>query len=191
MIKPRNRTPFQISDQIRDAVDNSRRTIVVLSKNFLSSPWCDEEFNTAHASANIIVITHGDLPDPDEMTALMRSYVTSTTYLKHDDPWFWDKLRFRLPRRSRPRGRFTLRRRRTTDTVQLIEGGGGGNKVSPTSTGNGEVKNGQLNHAVSASTASVAYEVTPPNSAGPPAQNGHANGHAIGHANGRVASAVA
>ena len=56
----------------------------------------------AHYSAiqerrsTIIVLLLSDTL-PNDMDADLRQYVTTTTYLKHDDPWFWDKLRYALP----------------------------------------------------------------------------------------------
>lgn len=109
-----------ISEQIKEAVDNSRRTIIVLSKHFVKSSWCDEEFNMAHKRKRVILVVYGELPDNKDMGVLLQNYLQSYTYLKHDDPWFWEKLKFRLPHKGAPRNRFS-RKQRIVDQVQLIE----------------------------------------------------------------------
>ena len=114
----------------------------------------EEEFRAAHAGKRkgIIVVVLGDLPTEQEMGPLMWQYVKSNTYLKHDDPWFWDKLRYALPHRGRVgranNGAFksssnssSVRRglpkwkRGRTDQLQLLEKG----KVAAAGGSNGQV----------------------------------------------------
>ncbi|TRY68548.1 hypothetical protein TCAL_11013 [Tigriopus californicus] len=138
---------LNISEQIKEAVDNSRRTIIVLSKHFVKSSWCEEEFNMAHKRKKVILVVYGDLPDKDDMGVLLQNYLKSYTYLKHDDPWFWEKLKFRLPHRGSPRNPFS-RKRRTVDQVQLIESN----------------LNGQRNQAFEGSNGTIFVTQTTPNS---------------------------
>ncbi len=109
------RTGENIQQQIVEAVERSRRTVVVLSKNFVRSQWYEEEFRIAHSEKRrgIIVVVLGELPTEQEMGPLMWQYIKSNTYLKHDDPWFWDKLRYALPHRGR-----SALRRRSSSTVK-------------------------------------------------------------------------
>ena len=56
-----------IQNQILNSVQASRRTIVVLSRNFVESVWGQLEFKAAHSQAlqdhtnRIIVIVYGDV----------------------------------------------------------------------------------------------------------------------------------
>ena len=40
-----------IPDQILGSVENSRRTVIVLSRDFVTSMWSNMEFRTAHSKA--------------------------------------------------------------------------------------------------------------------------------------------
>lgn len=118
-----------IVQQISDAVDNSQRTIIVLSKNFVTSEWFQREFEAANEKKKVIVIVYGELPSKEEMGPQMWQYIKTNTYLSHDDPQFWQKLHYALPHR----GRKVSRRgsRKTTDEMKLIEQGLGKGKANP------------------------------------------------------------
>ncbi|XP_075227523.1 toll-like receptor 6 [Lycorma delicatula] len=91
-----------VADTIVEAVESSRRTIVVLSKNFLQSEWCRFEFKSAlhevlkDRRRRMIVIVLGDIPqrdlDPD-----LRLYLKTNTTIEWGDRLFWQKLRFAMP----------------------------------------------------------------------------------------------
>eukprot|EP00095_Tigriopus_kingsejongensis_P002711 snap_masked-scaffold809_size94238-processed-gene-0.11 protein:Tk02711 transcript:snap_masked-scaffold809_size94238-processed-gene-0.11-mRNA-1 annotation:"protein toll-like" len=137
-----------ISEQIKESVDNSRRTIIILSKNFVRSTWCDEEFSLAHKRKRVIVVVFGEVPGSREMGPLLQNYLKSHTYLKHDDPWFWEKLKFRLPHRGAPSNPFA-RKNRTIDQVQLIESN----------------INGRRNPSFVGSNGTIFVQASPPNTA--------------------------
>lgn len=90
-------TPFQI---IR-SVAESRRTIIVLSPNYVESVWGTMEFRTAHHTAvkenvsRVIVIIYGDVNTQNIDTEL-KSYIDMNTYIKWGDPWFWERLHYAL-----------------------------------------------------------------------------------------------
>ncbi|KAK4299276.1 hypothetical protein Pmani_028450 [Petrolisthes manimaculis] len=96
-----------ITDTILSAVETSKRTILILSENFIKSEWCRFEFRSAHHEVlkdrrrRLIVILLGDVPqrdlDPD-----IRLYLKTNTYLKWGDNHFWEKLKFAMPDARRP-----------------------------------------------------------------------------------------
>ncbi|XP_044012047.1 toll-like receptor Tollo [Aphidius gifuensis] len=91
-----------IADTIVQAVESSKRTIIVLSENFIKSEWCRFDFKSAHHQVlrdrrrRLILVIVGDVPqgdlDPD-----IRLYLKTNTYLQWGDKLFWEKLRFALP----------------------------------------------------------------------------------------------
>ncbi|GIX83739.1 protein toll [Caerostris extrusa] len=93
-----------IQRNIMRAVECSKRTVLVLSRNFLESEWCLLEFNAAHVQAlkdhvpRIIVIKLADLPKDDELPKEIQLYLNSTTYLTWGEKHFWNKLLYILPR---------------------------------------------------------------------------------------------
>lgn len=92
-----------IGDNIIQAVESSRRTIMVLSENFIKSEWSRFEFKSAHHQVlrdrrkRLIVVLLGEVSkkelDPD-----IRLYLKANKYLRTSDKLFWEKLKFALPK---------------------------------------------------------------------------------------------
>ncbi|XP_037083497.1 toll-like receptor Tollo, partial [Pollicipes pollicipes] len=91
-----------VADTIVQAIEASRRTIMVLSDHFIRSEWGRCEVKSAHHQAlsgrasQLIVIIVGDVPtrelDPD-----LRLYLKTSAVLHWGDSLFWEKLRYELP----------------------------------------------------------------------------------------------
>ena len=98
-----------------------------MSNHFVASEWAKLEFEAAHSRKKVILIVYGDLPSQDAMGSAMWDYIQTNTYVKHDDPWFWQKLRYSLPHRggwaarrsSFKLGGVSFRRRLRRDTGNL------------------------------------------------------------------------
>nr|AHL39101.1 toll receptor 2 [Macrobrachium rosenbergii] len=92
-----------IQNQILQSVEASRRTIVVLSSNFIESVWGQLEFKAAHSQAlqdgtsRIIVIVYGEIPPESELDDKLQLYISTKTYVKWGDAKFWEKLRYFMP----------------------------------------------------------------------------------------------
>lgn len=96
-----------VADTIIEAVESSRRTIIVLSKNFLHNEWCRFEFKSAlhevlkDRRRRLIFVVTGELPqrdlDPD-----LRLYLKTNTVIEWGDRQFWQKLQFAMPDIKRP-----------------------------------------------------------------------------------------
>ena len=90
-----------IADTIVEAIDNSKRAVLVLSKNFLYSEWGRFEFKGAihevlKRRRKLIIILYGDIPQKD-LDADIRLYLKTNLCIEWDDKKFWQKLRLALP----------------------------------------------------------------------------------------------
>uniref|UniRef100_A0A182PVM9 TIR domain-containing protein n=1 Tax=Anopheles epiroticus TaxID=199890 RepID=A0A182PVM9_9DIPT len=107
----RDWTPGEmITSQITSSVEQSRRTIIVLSSSFLESLWGQHEFRTAHLQSmaerrnRLIIIIYGDIGNFSDLEPELRAYLHTNTYVRWGDPWFWDKLRYAMPHPPKVRG---------------------------------------------------------------------------------------
>jgi protein toll len=72
----------------------------------MDSHWCRHEFRAAQTEASnerrnrIIVITSGDVNETDKMDEELQSYLRLHLYIKHEDPRFWQKLRYAMPHKK-------------------------------------------------------------------------------------------
>ncbi|KAH6926699.1 hypothetical protein HPB50_021214 [Hyalomma asiaticum] len=88
---------YLLQDIIRDAVAYSRRTLLVLTRNFVESEWCRLEFRLAHQRAlqdniNRLVIVLVEELEPGVLHEDLRLYVRTANYLRWGEPNFWDRL---------------------------------------------------------------------------------------------------
>lgn len=122
-----------VPDTIVEAVESSKRTMLILSRNFLYNEWSRFEFKSAiheivKRRTKLIFILYGDLPQRD-IDADMRMYLRTSTCIEWDDKNFWQKLRMALPHLS-------SRRARSGGVGGgggaggVVDGGGGGGSVN-------------------------------------------------------------
>lgn len=87
--------------QIVRSVAESRRTLIVLSENFIRSIWGIMEFRTAHKSAmedqvaRVIIILYGQI-DREALDPELKAYIEMNTYIEWGDPWFFERLHYAL-----------------------------------------------------------------------------------------------
>jgi protein toll len=48
----------------------------------------------------LIIIVKGELPPKDKMDQELQTYLSLNTYLKYDDPFFMERLRYALPHKK-------------------------------------------------------------------------------------------
>jgi Leucine-rich repeat (LRR) protein len=91
-----------VADAVAEAADSSRRTILVLSRNFLHGEWARFEFKAALREAlkgrgrNVILLLVGGVC-PRDLDSDLRRRVSTHTVLVWGDKLFWQKLRFAMP----------------------------------------------------------------------------------------------
>ncbi|ESO98254.1 hypothetical protein LOTGIDRAFT_231358 [Lottia gigantea] len=96
-----------ILENIIDSIENSRHTIVILSKNFLKSIWGMEEFKHAYYQSiikkhrHLIIVKYEDIPE-NIMDETLKRCLKTFTYLDVKDVMFIDRLRFALAIKTRP-----------------------------------------------------------------------------------------
>ncbi|KAJ0169371.1 hypothetical protein K1T71_014958 [Dendrolimus kikuchii] len=92
---------------IAKSVEESRRTVIVLSENFLRSIWGLLEFRAAHVQATkegntrVVVILLEDVMNKEDLNEEIKAYLRTNTYIKWGEPWFWEKLAYALPKRGK------------------------------------------------------------------------------------------
>ena len=91
-----------IAEQIARSIETSRRTIVVLTPNFVESYWGRMEFRLAHMEAlkegrlRVIIVVYGEIGPIKNLDPELRVYIRMNTYIKWGDPRFWQKLKYAL-----------------------------------------------------------------------------------------------
>ena len=103
-IHARDFTPgIPIEDNIVRAIETSRKTILVLSKSFLTSEWCEFELQMARMESfdkgrNLIIVVMLEPPKIEHMSKSLRLLIRRNTYIEWFDvpdkkANFWEKLR--------------------------------------------------------------------------------------------------
>ena len=101
-----------VADNIIDSIENSHKTILILSNHFAQSQWCELEMSMAQhklltSQKNVLVLVLKDPIDDCYMTNRLRHLMTTQTYLawEEGDPKkvrrFWKALRQTVKGRQR------------------------------------------------------------------------------------------
>ncbi|XP_078587433.1 toll-like receptor 3 [Branchiostoma floridae x Branchiostoma japonicum] len=103
-----------IIENIIDSIESSRKTVCLITKNFLNSGWCKQEFYLAQLGLfedkedSLILIVMEDIPDYClTRYARLRRFMCRNTYLEWSEnpntqPLFWQRLRNALNTDNRP-----------------------------------------------------------------------------------------
>ena len=92
-----------ICDNITRVIEGSKCTLVVVSRNWLESDWCQFEFRVAHCLATVekksrlIVLLQEKIPS-DEIKGDLELYIKTFTYLDSNNKLFWPRLLTDLPK---------------------------------------------------------------------------------------------
>ncbi|XP_015919925.1 toll-like receptor Tollo [Parasteatoda tepidariorum] len=93
---------YIMSEAIMEAMESSRRTILILSENFLKSEWCRFEFKSAHREVlsacqhRLLVIELGKV-DPQELDPDIRLWLRQCPVVRWGEKQFWDRLKYAMP----------------------------------------------------------------------------------------------
>ena len=92
-----------ITKNIMTAIQYSRRTIMVLSPDFIKSGWCDLEFQAAHRRAledrsNFLIVVILKEVDNKDLDKTLHLYMKTNTYVSASDNWFWQKMLYAMPK---------------------------------------------------------------------------------------------
>ncbi|XP_026808006.1 toll-like receptor 6 [Rhopalosiphum maidis] len=91
-----------VADTIVEAIESSKRTILVVSKNFVESEWCRFEFKSAlheglkDKKGRLIVVALGEI-QPKDVDPELRVYMKNSIQVNWGDRMFWEKLKFAMP----------------------------------------------------------------------------------------------
>ncbi|UYV67502.1 hypothetical protein LAZ67_5000948 [Cordylochernes scorpioides] len=107
-IHERDWTPGNlISANVIQSVQESRRTVMILSEVFLNSPWFAMEFQTAYQQMmeekkdRMIIVIKGQLPDKSTLDSELQFLLQTKTYLEWNERFFWEKMRYALPHKKK------------------------------------------------------------------------------------------
>ena len=92
-----------ITKNIMTAIEYSRRTILVLTPDFLKSGWCDLEFQAAHERtlndrSNYLIVVLLKEVEVKDLDETLKLYMKTNTYVCVDDNWFWRKMLYAMPK---------------------------------------------------------------------------------------------
>ncbi|CAH1791991.1 unnamed protein product [Owenia fusiformis] len=100
-----------IVDNIIDAIEESRRTIIVLSNQFLRGGYTMYEFIKSHDDwvrgerEPVIVVLYDPIGslDKEELAKYptLETYISTRTYLDRSNKYFWESILLAMPRRKR------------------------------------------------------------------------------------------
>ncbi len=87
-----------IHNNIRHAVQNSNSAIIVMSQEFVDSPWCKGEFecciqeNMLHPEFRLFVIMMQPVHELQGTTDSMKQFFQSRLYLQREDPMLFQRI---------------------------------------------------------------------------------------------------
>ncbi|XP_030374188.1 protein toll-like [Scaptodrosophila lebanonensis] len=91
-----------IPDCICNSINNSKRTIILLTKHFLNSNWGRLELRAGIRASSqdrtmrLIIVMYPGV-DTDNLDSELGTYLKFTIHLKREDPNFWHKLLYAMP----------------------------------------------------------------------------------------------
>ena len=111
-----------LCDNISKAIEGSKCTICVVSRNWLESDWCQFEFRMAHYLAavekkiRLLVILKEEIPK-GKIKGELKFYMKTFTYLDSAHSLFWSRLLNDLPR---PDGGEERKEKKQRDAIELM-----------------------------------------------------------------------
>ena len=93
-----------IIENIMQAVKRSKRTLCVLTGNFIKSGWCMEEFRQSHyrdlqqgKKRLVVLLVDPHALETEEMSLELRDYLSRYTYIEYESKSWKDRLMYAMP----------------------------------------------------------------------------------------------
>ena len=93
-----------ISENIINAIAKSKRTICVLTRNFIESGWCMEEFRQSHyrdlekkKTRLVVVLVDMSVIGMEGISPELREYLSRYNYIEYESKFWKDRLMYAMP----------------------------------------------------------------------------------------------
>ena len=112
---------------IRNAIQNSNRAIIVLSQEYVDSLWCKEEFEQCYMehmkdpAFKLFVILMQPVEELEETSEYMKSFFASKVYLEGNDPKLFKKISDYLTEVKKPKDNRKIRKINTNRHLEEQE----------------------------------------------------------------------
>ena len=95
--------PAPAPAQVHKVMQTSKKTIIVLSNNYLRTEWASCDYQAAADQGSLIWLVLGGLGGPGDHLAALSSALAQGSVLQWGESQFWAKLRYLLPAPCRQR----------------------------------------------------------------------------------------
>ena len=114
-------------DGIMQAVTKSKRTVCVLTGNFIKSGWCMEEFRQAHyrnlqqqKRRLVVLMVDPSVVEMEEMSTELRDYLSRYTYIEYESESWKDRLLYAMPINRMGKDDVSVQKENDEDSLMIM-----------------------------------------------------------------------